>query len=98
MQTIYAGPVAGVSHAHPDFNVLAMDDPIHAIAEPQNAFDPRAVRLHHQRAGKLGYMPKESTVAFYDAVANGFHIYAKVISFEAEGRYPKISVQLWIKL
>lgn len=97
-QTIYAGPVAGVSHAKPDLSLLNAEDEIRVIAEPTNAFDPRAVRLHHPVAGKLGYMPKESTVAFHDAFRNGFSVRGRVISFDEESKYPKVGVQIFIDL
>lgn len=97
IQTIYAGAVAGVSHARPDFDSLNAEDEIRVLAEPHNAFDPYAVVLHHPTAGKLGYVPKESTIVFHDAFRNGFAVKAKVVSFN-DDKFPKIGVQLWVEI
>lgn len=96
-QTIYSGAVAGVSHAKPNFDALNAEDEVYVIAEPHHAFDALAVRLHHPVAGKLGYLPKESTIVFHDAFRNGFAVKGKVVSFNDE-KYPKVGVQLWVEI
>lgn len=62
---LYSGNVAGVSHSKPDFNKLAPRDVVTLVPEPQNEYDAQAIRVDHATAGKLGYIPRDSTYGFH---------------------------------
>ena len=97
-QTILSCNIAGISHARPDFSVLSIDDEVTLVLEPQNEFDPRAIRVQHKDAGKLGYVPKESTICIRDAVDNGFELFTRLQSFNDSGKWPKIHLVVTIDI
>lgn len=63
---VYAGPVAGVFFAKPDLLVLHPGDPVVLTPEPENPYDPSAIRVDHN-GNKLGYIPKLDTHLIHNA-------------------------------
>lgn len=91
-QTLLSCALAGVQHAKPDFSALTYGDNIRLVPEPENTYDTFAIKVVHDTAGRLGYIPKESTIVMHDALRNGLHWVAKVQHFDDTGRYPKIYI------
>lgn len=90
IQPIFIGNVAGLSHAKPDLSCMSPSQQVHLIHEPTNEFDPRAIKVIHPAAGKLGYIPKESTEIFHRAWDNGFEPETKIRSIEPGARFDKV--------
>lgn len=100
-QTILSCNIAGISHANPDFEFLNAEDSVTLRPEPQNEFDAHAVSVWHATSGKLGYVPKESTICIHDAMRNKDHlkgVYAKITSANASGKWPKIILCVTIEV
>lgn len=97
-QTIFSSNIAGVSHAKPDFDELNAEDAVILVKEPHNPYDPNAIAVTHLIAGRLGYIPKDSTLAFHEAWANGLALKARIVSFSNEGKWPKIQLVASVEL
>lgn len=97
-QPIFSGNVAGISHSEPDFDQLSAEDEVRLILEPHNQYDPNAICVHHLVAGKLGYIPAESTICVHAAFANGLTPKAKIVGLNPEGRYPKIRLMVTVEI
>lgn len=97
-QTIYAGNIAGLTHSKPDFGTLAVGELLILMPEPINEFDPRAVRIETLDGVKLGYIPKESTVVFHDAIANRLTPTCEIVEINTAGRFPKVIVHISVTL
>jgi len=88
-QLILSCNIAGLTHARPDFNKMKEGDTVRLIAEPNNQYDPAAVRVEHPVAGKLGYIPKDQTRIYHDANKNLLQITARIGELDDSGKYPK---------
>ncbi len=97
-QRIFTGHVAGVSFATPDVDILNDGDEVELVHEPTNPFDDRAVRVDDISGQKLGYLPKDSTDCYFDAVENDFEITATIRSIDNSGKSPKIRINVSIQL
>lgn len=92
-QILFNDNVAGVYHQKPDFFVINKGDPIELIKEPQNQYDPRAIRVHHKDAGMLGYIPAISTIVFHQAWANGIQMTHSIVEWTERGRGTSITIR-----
>jgi len=95
-QPIFIGTVAGLSHSKPDFTLLAPTQQVHLAHEAANEYDARAIRVTHPAAGKLGYLPRESTEAIHTAWSNGFEVHAAISSIDPGLRYSKVIICVYI--
>lgn len=91
-QPIFIGNVAGLSHSKPDMSMLTPSNQLHLIPEPTNEYDPRAIRVVHPAAGKLGYIPKESTECIHSAWANQFDVECFIKEVLPGARYDKVII------
>lgn len=64
----YNTHIAGVPHSKPNLDLLKVGDKVDFVPEPENQFDPNAIRIQHTRIEdskaidmKLGYVPKTDT-------------------------------------
>jgi hypothetical protein len=73
-------------------SMLAPSQMLHLIPEPTNEYDPRAIKIIHPAAGKLGYIPKESTESIHSAWANGFDTDCSIREVIPGSRYDKVIV------
>lgn len=94
IQTILSCFIAGVSHAKPNFDELNAEDQVVLVPEPHNEFDPKAIRVVHIHAGKLGFVPKEMTCVLHDAWRNKIDFVPKIVSANNDGKWPKIWLQV----
>lgn len=96
--TIFSSYVAGLSHADPDLAILSAEDTVTLIREPHNPYDPKAILVHHVAAGKLGYIPKESTLAFHEAWTMGLTITARIIGIQDQTKFKKVQIQATVEV
>lgn len=52
--------IAGIPHRNPDLSVLKVGDEVQLIPEPDNKFDPNAIKVMHNGV-HLGYIPRTDT-------------------------------------
>lgn len=52
--------IAGIPHRKPDLTLLALGDLVSLVPEPENKFDPNAIKVMHGET-HLGYIPKIET-------------------------------------
>lgn len=74
-------PLAGYQyHAAPTlWPRLAVGERVSLVREPQNPYDPRAVRVDWHRE-KLGYMPRRDNAAVAQLLDRGQHLTARIRS------------------
>lgn len=53
--------IAGIPHRKPDLTALAVGDTVIISPEPENKFDPNAIKVLSSNAVHLGYIPKLET-------------------------------------
>ena len=58
---LYESSIAGTPHSKPDFSVLTVGEIISLVSEPENKFDPNAIRVQTALGMKLGYIRKAET-------------------------------------
>lgn len=92
IQPIFIGNVAGLSYAKPDLTMLDVNARLHLVPEPTNEFDPRAIKVVHPAAGKLGYIPKESTEAVHTAWTNEFFVRCFIKEVIPGPRFDKVII------
>lgn len=52
--------IAGIPFRKPNLSLLAVGDEVFLVPEPDNKFDPNAIKVIH-KSGWLGYIPKLET-------------------------------------
>lgn len=92
VQPIYYGFVAGTPHAKPDISILTVGDPVNLIAEPQNQYDPEAIMVHHEKAGKLGYIPKMHTYLIHAEINAGDKFTATITELNPSRKWSEITI------
>jgi len=98
IQPIFIGFIAGVSFAKPDIELLSFNDNLHAIPEPTNEFDARAIRIVHPVAGKLGYIPRDATNALHIAWGHDLEVEIKITDIIENSRGAKLLITATIDL
>ena len=63
--------VAGTRFQPTDLKNVAIGDPVTLAPEPDNAFDPNAIKISHL-SGDLGYVPKPFCAALNQRISSGF--------------------------
>ncbi len=58
--------IAGIPHRKPNFSLLTIGDSVRLVPEPDNKFDPNAIRVLHGDTF-LGYIPKMETAEWRSA-------------------------------
>lgn len=60
--------IAGIPHRKPDLSKLTVGEEVRLVPEPDNKFDPNAIRVFVKASTDLpvhlGYIPKDKTSAF----------------------------------
>lgn len=52
--------IAGIPHRKPDLSLLKVGDEVSLVLEPDNKFDPNAIKVVHNTI-HLGYIPRMET-------------------------------------
>ena len=64
--------------------------------EPQNTYDPNAIRIQNQDGVKIGYVPKKDNVVFARLMDAGKLLFGKVSSCNYEGKWVKIQFKVYL--
>lgn len=82
--------VAGVGFAKYKSFIADMksNDPVELVAEPENTYDPNAVRLEW-KGQKIGYVPKSSNAGIAAGLKAGKKLSAKVLVVDASEKSHK---------
>lgn len=57
--------IAGIPHRNPDLSKLSVGQELSLVPEPENKFDPNAIKVMAD-SSHLGYIPKMETQFFRD--------------------------------
>lgn len=92
--TIQRSPLAGFQFHQGEavWTSLRIGHPLALIREPENPYDPRAVRVEW-RGLKLGYIPRHQNTAVSQMLDRGERLEARIIELQAS-RNPWQRVQL----
>lgn len=78
-QIVYRGPIARMGYhdfrLRPD--LLEKHPTVNLVAEPENKYDPHAIRVETTTGKKIGYIPRNRTRKLHDAWAKGATLEAK---------------------
>lgn len=91
--------VAGTTHVESIEEIgenLAEDDKLVFYREPENRYDPQAIRIETVRKEKIGYVPREDNVVFSRLMDAGKVLFAKVISKEMRGNWLRIKIKIYL--
>lgn len=58
--------IAGIPHRNPDLTKLAVGEKLFLVPEPENKFDPNAIKVVSDSSVHIGYIPKMETQYFRD--------------------------------
>ncbi|WP_341327535.1 HIRAN domain-containing protein [Methylotuvimicrobium sp. KM2] len=74
-------PIAGFQYHEGEavWDRLSVNDDLHLIREPENRYDPRAVRVEW-RGYKLGYVPRIDNAACCHLLDNGRRLSARIVA------------------
>ena len=96
--SIQESPIAGFQYHHGEalWPQLAIGQPLTLHREPDNRYDPRAVRIDWQEH-KLGYVPRRENVAVAQMLDRGQRIQASIVGL-GESRNPWERVRFSVAL
>ena len=96
--TIRESPIAGFQYHHGEalWPQLAIGQALTLSREPDNRYDPRAVRIDWQ-GHKLGYVPQRENVAVAQMLDRGQRIQASIVGL-GESRNPWEQVRIAVAL
>ena len=57
----YESSIAGTPHCRPNFDALKVGEIVSLVPEPENRFDPNAIRVQTALGMKLGYVKRTDT-------------------------------------
>ncbi len=83
---VQSSPLAGIRHheAARLWNLLGVGDSLELVREPDNHYDPRAIRVDW-RGRKLGYVPRRDNDAIAWGLDRGDTLRAKISRIELRG-------------
>ena len=91
--------VAGTTHVEGIEEIgenLAEDDKLVFYREPENRYDPQAIRIETVRKEKIGYVPREDNIVFSRLMDAGKALFARVISKEMRGNWLRIKIKIYL--
>jgi hypothetical protein len=91
-------PVAGFQYHKGEavWANLHVGESVSLVREPDNAFDPRAVRIDWQ-GHKLGYVPRVDNAAVSHLLDNGQGVSAKIVSLsESDNPWDRIDFAVYL--
>lgn len=91
--------VAGTSHVEgidKIGNSLKEDDRLVFYREPDNPYDPQAIRIETLEGKKIGYVPKQDNVIFSRLMDAGKVLFAKIMEKEMKGEWLKIRIKIFL--
>ena len=89
--------VRGTTFRDFDWDILVEGDRIHLEREPDNAYDPNAIRCVHSGAGFVGYIGKDLAASLAPTIDKGATATAKITDITgATDRAPNPGINLLI--
>ena len=91
--------VAGTTHVEGIEEIgekLTEDDKLVFYREPENRYDPQAIRIETVGKEKIGYVPREDNVVFSRLMDAGKALFARVISKEMRGNWLYIEIKIYL--
>jgi hypothetical protein len=85
MPQTYTCYIAGIPHAKPDLSLLAVGSLLTLVREPENPYDPNAIRVEFN-GKKLGYIPKVMT-AWVTTLS------AKVVGLDPTNKWHEVTIE-----
>ena len=91
--------VAGTTHVEGIEEIgekLTEDDKLVFYREPENRYDPQAIRIETVKKEKIGYVPREDNVVFSRLMDAGKALLARVKSKEMRGSWLYIEIKIYL--
>ncbi|CAM4185155.1 restriction endonuclease [Streptococcus penaeicida] len=91
--------VAGTSHIENIADIeaqLALDDKLVFYREPDNRFDPQAIKIATLKGDKIGYIPKKDNLIFSRLMDAGKELFGKITRKEKKGQWTKIEMAIYL--
>lgn len=91
--------VAGTTHIEGIEDMadsLKKEDRLVFYREPDNPYDPQAIRIETMEGKKIGYVPKQDNVIFSRLMDAGKVLFAKIMEKEMKGEWLKITIKIFL--
>lgn len=91
--------VAGTTHVE---NILELNptlnigDKLLFVREPENQYDPQAIRVMNMKKEKIGYVPMQDNVVFSRLMDAGKKLYGRIKSKEMIDEWLKIEMDIYL--
>lgn len=94
-ETIVAGTsnIEGIEEIEAE---LALDDKLVFYREPDNRFDPQAIKIVTLKEKKIGYLPQKDNVIFARLMDAGKVLFGKIIDIEKKGKWTRITIAIYL--
>lgn len=91
--------VAGTSHIENIADIeaqLDLDDKLVFYREPDNRFDPQAIKIVTLKGDKIGYIPQKDNLIFSRLMDAGKELFGKITRKEKKGQWTKIEIAIYL--
>ncbi|MGT2957956.1 HIRAN domain-containing protein [Streptococcus bovimastitidis] len=91
--------VAGTSHIENIADIeaqLDLDDKLVFYREPDNRFDPQAIKIVTLKGDKIGYIPQKDNLIFSRLMDAGKVLFGKITRKEKKGQWTKIEIAIYL--
>ena len=91
--------VAGTTHIkniEEIYQTIEKDDKLVFYREPENEYDPQAIRIETLKKEKVGYVPRQDNIIFSRLIDAGKNIFAKVETKEMKGKWARIYIKIYL--
>lgn len=91
--------VAGTTHVEGIEEIeknLEIGDKLVFYREPDNEYDPQAIRVEIGPGQKIGYIPQQDNVIFSRLMDAGKILFGKVLDKEMRGKWLKIGMKIYL--
>lgn len=91
--------VAGTTHIkniEEIYQTIEKDDKLVFYREPENEYDPQAIRIETLKKEKVGYVPRQDNIIFSRLMDAGKNIFAKVETKEMKGKWARIYIKIYL--
>lgn len=91
--------VAGTTHVE---NILELEpmlnigDKLLFVREPENQYDPQAIRVMNMKKEKIGYVPMQDNIVFSRLMDAGKKLYGRIKSKEMIDEWLKIEMDIYL--
>ncbi|MDI9497592.1 MAG: HIRAN domain-containing protein [Bacillota bacterium] len=92
--------VAGTTHIEGIHDIepsLAIHDRLTFRREPENPYDPQAIRIQTEDGTKIGYVPRQDNVIFARLMDAGKLLFGRITEKELRGSWLRISIGIYLQ-